>query len=90
MAKPAGVSSAPAWEHGFLFPWGSGASVVTGHSVAIALQPPSGKGCLRTGTRKWEESRDGAHKDALDSDSRNQHQSADLTLLFINKLIYSF
>ena len=33
---------------------------------------------------------DGAHKDALDSDSRNQHQSADLTLLFINKLIYSF
>jgi hypothetical protein len=84
MAKPAGVSSAPAWEHGFLFPWGSGASVVTGHSVAIiALQPPSGKGCLRTGTRKWEESGARAHKDALDSDSGDQHQSAHLTLLFI-------
>ena len=40
-------------------------------------------GFAGTGTGKWGESGDRAHKDAQDSNSGDQHQNADITLLFI-------
>ena len=43
-----------------------------------AVQVPA----MEMGTRKWRESGDRGH-DSQDSDSGDQHQSADLTLLFI-------
>ena len=38
---------------------------------------------VTTETKKWGESGGRAHKDAQDSDSGDQHQNADITLLFI-------